>query len=605
LSRTGNYRYILKKNSWYIKILSANDLDEEVKLEEVKVDRGTFGFLALFLIRFLKAHQLNTSYNQAHTLQGLPFIDTILGQLRIKIDIDSRELQNIPIYGAFIAIANHPFGGLDSLLLLKILATARPDFKIIANAALKKISNIEDFVIPVNPFKMQYGQNIPGMRKVLSLVQNDMPIGIFPAGDVSGLQDSEYSVIDPEWHPGLLNLLAKARVPVLPIYFSGSCSLISNLLNYFQPSLPSVQLPINIINKEGLNINIRIGKPIAYTNLARLPKADVLPFLRAQTYALGVEILKPNPLSNFINALPAAKPIIAETNKAIIKAEILKLPSKCFLYMHQQYQVYTAQYKQIPQVMRELGRLREITYRAAGEGTNQETDQDLFDPHYHHLFVYDTKADLLVGAYRIGKGKEIYNRFGKSGFYLHSLFKIDKEFTPILKKSLELGRSFVRAEYQKKSLPWFLLWKGISVFLEGKTNYSYLLGPVSISDYFSATSKTLIVNYIQKHFFDPELARLVSPRKKFRYRASGYYAESLAQKNIPAVKSLDELLSDIKPKHLRLPVLLKKYLQQNARIIGFNIDPKFSNSLDGFLIMQICDLPGITQALLAEYSLTE
>jgi len=583
-----------------MEIISADKLNKDVKLQ-----KGTFGFLAPLLMRFLKVDRSNICYSQAHTLQGLPFIDYILGQLRIKIELDSREVQNIPTHGGFIALANHPFGSLDGLLLLKLLATARPDFKIMANPILKKISHIENFVIPVNPLKMQYEQTMPGMHKALTLLQNDMPVGIFPAGEVSGLQDSGFNVTDSEWQPSLLNLLTKARVPVLPIYFSGNSSFTSNLIQYFQPTAPAAQLPAELIVKEGLNVKIQIGKPIAYTEIACLPKADILPYLRAKTFALGAGFLKLNPLSNFINALPAAKPIIAETDKALIKAEILKLPAKCFLYMHQQYQVYSAPYKQIPHVMRELGRLRELTYRAAGAGTNQETDLDLFDQHYHHLFVYDTKANLIVGAYRIGKGKEVYNQFGKSGFYLYSLFKMKKEFTPILKKSLELSRSFVRPEYQKKSLPWFLLWKGISVFLEGKTNYCYLLGPVSISNYFSATSKSLIVNYIQKHFFNPELAQLISPRKKFRYRASGYYAESVLQKDIPAVKSLDELLSDFKPKHLRLPALLKKYLQQNARIIGFNIDPKFSNSLDGLLMLQICDLPGITQSLLTGNSPAE
>ena len=167
---------------------------------------------------------------------------------------------------------------------------------------------------------------------------------------------------------------------------------------------------------------------------------------------------------------------------------------------------------------------------------------------------------------------------------------------------MELGRSFVRPEYQKKPLPLYLLWKGIATFLEGKTNYQYLLGPVSISDYFSPTSKALIVNFIQQHFFDQELAQLISPRKKYRYRVSGYYSESVLQKNIHSIKTLDDLIAEIEPKHMRLPTLLKKYLQQNARIIGFNIDPKFSNSLDGFLIMQISDLPATTQTLLDRVS---
>lgn len=567
--------------------------------------KKSLGFLAPWFMRLLQIDQLQQIYQQSHTLHGLPFVDDILKQLQVKYEIDAQELQKIPTKGAFIAIANHPYGGLDGLLMLKILAAIRPEFKMLANPILKKLPNIEDFLIPINPFKTPTQNQVPGVRKALRLLQDDVPVGMFPAGEVSSWQKNSHKVMDPEWHAGLAGLINKAGVPVVPIYFSGGNSLYFNLLGIFHPFLRTLRLPAELLNKEGLCVKIRIGKPIPYSELSRLPTPELLPYLRAKTYALGTGFLQNNYYWPTKPALPADKPIVPETDALLLQQELAQLLPENLIFAHQHYRIYVAAASQIPNILREIGRLREITFREVGEGTHQETDLDVFDEHYDHLFVYDTRAQLLVGAYRLGNGREIYQKFGRNGFYLHSLFKLKKHFIPILERSLELGRSFVRAEYQKKTLPLLLLWKGIAVLLAGKKHCHYLLGPVSISDYFSATSKSLIVEFIREHFFDHDLATLVTPRKKFRYRSSSYYSEHILKKNIHSVKSLDELIAEIEPKHLRLPVLLKKYLKQNAKIIGFNIDPKFSNSLDGLLIMDVKDLSDATQLLLERITLEE
>ncbi|QNF35664.1 lysophospholipid acyltransferase family protein [Adhaeribacter swui] len=560
-------------------------------------------YLNPWLMRLLQLDQINQIYQQSSTLHGLPFVDSILEKLQVQYEIEPRELARIPTQGAFIAIANHPYGGLDGLLLLKILATIRPEFKLLANPILKKLPNMEEFFIPVNPFKTANQNHVPGVRKALRLLQNDVPIGMFPAGEVSSWQTNTRKVMDPEWHAGLAGLINKARVPVVPIYFSGGNSLYFNLLGFLHPFLRTLRLPAELLNKEGINVKIRIGKPLTYAELIRLPQTELLPFLRAKTYALGTSFFKKSYYGLPKLPFPTAKTLVPETDATLIQQDIDQLNTKNLLFTHQHYRVYLASSAQIPHVLREIGRLREITFREVGEGTNQETDLDAFDQHYEHLFLYDTRTRLIIGAYRLGHGKEIFQQFGKQGFYLHSLFKIKKHFIPILERSLELGRSFVRAEYQKQTLPLLLLWKGIALYLVDKKHCQYLLGPVSISDCLSTTSKSIIVEFIREHFFDHDLASLVVPRKKFRYRRSSYYSENVLHKNIQSVKSLDELIAEIEPKHLRLPILLKKYLQQNAKIIGFNIDPKFSNSLDGFLVMSVHDLSDTARALLDRISL--
>ena len=234
--------------------------------------------------------------------------------------------------------------------------------------------------------------------------------------------------------------------------------------------------------------------------------------------------------------------------------------------------------------------MREVTFREIGEGTNKRTDLDEYDINYNHLFIWDKESKMIVGAYRIGKGAEIFYSMGKRGFYLSELFKIKKQFYPILMKSLELGRSWIRKEYQQKPLPLFLLWKGIVQFLSKNSEYRYLIGPVSISNWFTKLSKSLIVEFIRNNNFDHELSQFVKPRKNFKVDFSKIDKDLLTEGS-KTLKDLDSLISDIEITNMRIPVLLKQYLALNAKIISFNIDPKFSDSLDGFLVLDIETIP--------------
>jgi putative hemolysin len=261
------------------------------------------------------------------------------------------------------------------------------------------------------------------------------------------------------------------------------------------------------------------------------------------------------------------------------------------LITHDHYKVYIAGARNIPSVLREISRLREITFREVGEGTNQSCDTDEYDLNYKHLFIWDESHKKIVGAYRIGLGDVLHRRYKKKGFYLNELFKIDKDFNPVLKNSLELGRSFITMEYQRKPYSLMLLWKGVLAFLKLHPNrYQYLIGPVSISNSFTSLSKDLLVDFIKKNHFDETLAEHVKPRKKYKYQHKG---EGAALKDMSKndIKALDNMIADIELAHTKIPILIKKYLKQNAKIIAFNIDPKFNNSLDGFLVMEVGDIP--------------
>ncbi len=243
----------------------------------------------------------------------------------------------------------------------------------------------------------------------------------------------------------------------------------------------------------------------------------------------------------------------------------------------------------MPIIMREIGRLREYTFRKIGEGTMNSTDLDEYDLYYEHLFIWDTQNKKIVGAYRLGLGNDIIEQYGKKGFYIHSLFKIRNEIIPMLRKSIELGRSFVVPEYQRHPYSLFLLWKGIVSYMNMHPEYRYFIGPVSISNEFSDLSKSLIVACIQSYYYNHELAHFFKPRKKFVIPKEILDdVQDLIKHG--DIQNLDKQIKLIENK-MAMPILLKKYLALNAQIISFNIDPMFNNCLDGLIILDIQSIP--------------
>jgi putative hemolysin len=339
-------------------------------------------------------------------------------------------------------------------------------------------------------------------------------------------------------------------------------------------------------------VHVRIGKPISPKQLAEFADSDqMLRYLRAKTYALGSPLkLKPFFFRNPLGFLSKPEPIVEPTPLDKLLTDLANIRSRDIICSMQNFEVFLSEAPQIPNILREIGRLREITFREEGEGTNHSIDIDEYDIHYNHLFIWDTEAQRIVGAYRIGKGKDLYDKFKIKGFYLHELFTIDKKFAPILKRSLEMGRSFIVADYQRKHISLLLLWKGILITVRKNPGYRYLIGPVSISNNFSNLSKELLVKVIMDNYFDHDLAKLIKPRRKFKAKLNDSELLLLPKHN--DIKELDLLIAEIESTHSKLPVLLKKYiLQLNSKIIGFNVDPKFNNALDGFIIMDLEKVP--------------
>jgi len=553
-------------------------------------------YFAKILMHLLSFHKINDLYENVSQKHGIESIDAIIKYLNITLDFDENDLRKLPTDGSFITVSNHPFGGIDGILLIKLLSLVRGDHKVIANFLLKKVAPISDFFLAVNPFDNmpEAGSSIGGLKTAIDHLNHGGVLSLFPAGEVSTNYASSL-ITDREWLYSALRFIKKNKVPIVPIYFHGTNSRLFHLLGRIHPSLRTAKLPSELINKRNKTIKVRIGNPISVKEQEEF--SDIHQFgryLRAKTYCLDSGMEVKGFFDYSLKSEPVPEEIKAPQPQTLIEKEINSLKRDGFLFKIKNYEVYCAPTKVIPVILKELGRLREITFREVGEGTNRSTDIDEFDLYYHQLVIWDNIEKKIVGGYRIGMGAEIMEQFGIQGFYTHSLFKMKNGFKETLHQSLELGRSFIVKEYQKKPLPLFLLWKGILYFLLKNPEYRYLIGPVSISNTYSEKSKELIIRHIMANYFDYGKAALVIPRKRFKVKTDDPHLNDAMLHLTPHLSSLDKFIGDVDQYNNGLPVLLKKYLGLNAEIIAFNVDPKFNNCVDGMLVLDIFDIPKST-----------
>jgi hypothetical protein len=264
------------------------------------------------------------------------------------------------------------------------------------------------------------------------------------------------------------------------------------------------------------------------------------------------------------------------------------------LLQSKNYEVFFAEAKDIPNILHEIGRLREITFREVGEGTNESIDLDSYDTYFRHLFLWDTDAKKVAGAYRMGLGSEIYPKYGVNGYYLTDLFRFQPELHDMLHHSIELGRAFVIKEYQQKPMPLFLLWKGIIHVTLRHPEHKFLLGGVSISNQFSNFSKSLMIEFMKSNFYDPYIAQYIHPKKAFKVKLKDADKDFIFDEAEADLNKFDKIIDELEPGSLRLPVLIKKYIKQNARVVAFNVDPLFNNAIDGLIYIRISEIPDST-----------
>jgi len=513
-----------------------------------------------------------------------PVFSRILSLMGITYQITSDDLAKIPLQGPLVVVANHPFGGLEGIILGDLLQHSRPDAKILGNYLLHKIEPIRDSIVSVDPFgrRSSVASNARTFRTCLKWLRAGHCLITFPAGEVAHYRFDQQRITDPEWSTHIAALIRMSGAQVLPIYFPGRNSLLFNLMGMIHPRLRTILLGRELAFRQRSRVRLFVGRPIANDRLiAQANDGEMINWLRLKTFFLSNRITSTS--SPDLPPIPytaAPRTVIEPVNRDLLAAEIAALASECCLLRHKQMAVYVADSEQIPHLLREIGRLREQTFREVGEGTGKAMDVDLFDSYYHHLILWNAQTSEVVGAYRMGETRDILSRFGRKGLYTHSLFKLKSGLLQYLDNSLELGRSFIRSEYQRQPNCLALLWKGIGAYLVRHPGHRILFGPVSISNSYHRVSKNIIVQFLQRCCTVKELSAHVNPRCPYR----PVHHHRLDAESIDDVSMM---VSEIEDDGKRVPVLIKHYLKLNGQFIAFNVDRDFADAIDGLVVVDL------------------
>jgi putative hemolysin len=545
-------------------LVTAKEVAKSINAEKYGV-LGTFA--GWILMKVLKISTLNKVYDRNKHLHDVEFLNAILKDLEIKFKIPEEDLKRLPKNGAYITISNHPLGGIDGVLLLKLMLEKEPSFKIIANFLLHRIEPVKKYIMPVNPFEnhKDVKSSVIGLKETFRHLSDGKPLGIFPAGEVSTYKDGKL-VVDKPWEEGAIKVIRKAQVPVVPIYFHAKNSRLFYLLSKINGTLRTAKLPSELFSQKDRVIKVRIGKPISVAEQNEYETIEEYSeFLRKKTYMLANSFNKESKLLSVPNLIQPKSPkkIVTPASQDEMNAEVNKIrDADCRLLQSKNYEVFFTKAEKIPNILHEIGRLREITFREVGEGTNESIDLDKYDQYYHHMFLWDDETKQVAGAYRMGLGSEIFPKYGMAGFYLNDLFRFESELHEMMQNSIEMGRAFIRKEYQQKPMPLFLLWRGIIHTTLRFPEHKFLLGGVSISNQFSDFSKSLMIEFMKSNYYDPYIAQYIHPKKEFKVKLKDADKDFIFDETEADLNKFDKIIDELEPGSLRLPVLIKNTLSK-------------------------------------------
>jgi len=535
------------------------------------------------------------------------FTTRALRELDVAVALDDEELQHIPAAGPLIVVANHPFGALDGLLLLATVSRVRRDIKLLGNELLRHIAPLRDRLLLVGLFGRRSSavrRNGVALRAAMRWLEDGGCLGVFPAGEVA-YQQHHGRIVDSRWQDTAAELALRTGASVVPVFFNGQNSRLFRMAGRIHPLLRTALLPHELWAKRHSTVHIRIGASIAPTTLADEPTAAA----RTEVLRRGVDAL-----SDVVSGFPARRsaereggsrtdvgagfgrpiqPIAPRGLAAAIDANIDALKNQ-ILIESGTFQVFCARAGDLPAILPEIGRLRELTFRAVGEGTGLSRDLDRFDQTYRHVFVWDRARGDIAGAYRVGATDEVTSSAGIDGLYTRTLFDYDESLLAQIGPALELGRSFVQPQYQRDFSPLLLLWKGISRLVVLEPRYRRLFGVVSISDRYASTSRQLLVKFLQTTHFDGDLGRLV----KAKHPVPPPRGEFIETTTVTRIEDVSALVRSIEPDGKDVPVLVRQYLRLNAKLLGFSVDPSFGNVLDGLIVVDLAD---VDPAILSRY----
>lgn len=566
-----------------------------------------------FFKRVLGITRLLDFYNRhLPEIRKFGFWTTAVKNINIPINIHADELNNIPPSGPTLVVSNHPFGGIDGIVLGYLVEQKRKDFKIfVTNMLPQTFPEIKDYFLDVELYSNAHKvrtQNSASLQAAIDYVKNGGCLIIFPAGTPSQSKTFFGKALDLDWRSGVSRIIHGSQAVVVPVFFEGQNSRffqIAGLIFKKTRTLRTLLLGRELLKRFNKPVTVKIGSNIAHSTFSGLDHPTTVQRLRARIYMLKRPQLKtPQKLvsmsKNFIpykfrkssKVYPIIDPIPVQKLVSFFQDYKSSNPESLLIESNRYSVMLIDGSKASDDFLLELGRLREITFRSAGEGTGKRCDLDEHDSTYHHLIVWNEKKQWISGSYRLGLSPFIMKQRGLRGFYTQPFFNFQKEFLDELGDSIELGRSFVREDEQSQWILFFL-WKGIGKFIYLNKNYMHMFGSVSISKDYSDRSRQIMAKYFMtKHGDDLNLSRFVKAAIPYDFKSDLNEAEiENILMTIDSRAELSKVVADLEPDLKEVPVLVYRYAELGARYLTFAVDPDFGFTLDGFIVLPIKQIP--------------
>jgi len=589
--------------------MPSNQLHGEGTRPEVLAHVAGFPGIPVLAEKFVPVEKVRELYRRVQRSPEGFGLENLLAEMQVELRVDAADTARIPSKGPVVVVANHPFGMLDGALLAVLLARVRPDVKVMTNYLLRDVPELAQHCIFVDPFESvdapradRIQTNRRALWEALIWLRNGGMLAAFPAGEVSQWQFPQGPIADPGWNDTTVRLIRRTGATALPVYFCGRNSVSFHLFGMIHPRLRTAFLLQEFLQQAGRTVEVRVGSEILHDSVAGIEDdREAIEYLRWRTYLLArrsrTEKSWPEAVRSKIDE-KVQEPVAAAEPAQALAEELRRLAGDRCLVENAELAVYLVKAQETPRMLQELGRLREVTFREAGEGTGKQRDRDRFDNYYWHVLLWHKTRQELVGAYRAGNTAEILDKHGVNGLYTSTLFRYHVRVFEKLGPALELGRSFIRPEYQRQYAPLLLLWKGIARLLATQAKIPVLFGAVSISNDYSKASREMIYRFFEARMREDELAGMIEPRRPFRpagLRPWDCHAMFAALREL---EDLAQPIADVETDGKGLPILLRQYAKIGGKMLAFNVDRKFSNVLDGLVMV---DLRKTEPAVLERY----
>lgn len=589
--------------------MPSNQLHGEETQAEVLAQVAGFPGIPALAEKFVPVEKVRELYRRVQRSPEGFGLENLLAEMRVELHADGADTARIPATGPVVVVANHPFGMLDGAMLAVLLTRVRPDVKVMTNYLLRDVPELARHCIFVDPFQSDRGAcsnsidtNRRSVREALTWLRNGGMLAIFPAGEVSQWQFPQAEIVDPVWNDTAVRLIRRTGATALPVYFCGRNSVSFHLFGMIHPRLRTAFLLQEFLQREGRTVEVRVGSEIPSESVAGIgDDREAIEYLRWRTYLLARRSRPEKSWSVGVRSKiseKVQKPVAPAEPAQVLAAELNRLASDRCLVENADLAVYLVNANETPRMLQELGRLREVTFRGAGEGTGKQRDLDRFDKYYWHVLLWHKTKQELVGAYRAGNTAEILAERGVNGLYTSTLFRYDVRVFEKLGPALELGRSFIRPEYQRQYAPLLLLWKGIARLLVTHAKISVLFGAVSISNDYSKASREMIYRFFEARMREDDLAGMIEPRRPFRPAGLRPWDCRAMCAALRDLEDLSQPITDVETDGKGLPILLRQYAKIGGKMLAFNVDRKFSNVLDGLVVV---DLRKTESAVLERY----